>query len=229
MLDIEEVGGDKAYDANYISRYAKEHGIDAQIKVRRGPIPSYCHHGKKYRKAHMIDARLDPEGFAAKVNRRNHAETGNHAFKAVLGDQIYRKNAQVQLGEILCMCIAYSLTRLVLLEAERNIDIDFRPGIEALQCKPWSSMEPRRDRVWAARHPWGRKMQSGSPSRQRTTFTHPLVALTLNPSISGQDGEFRVRPGGDLTQTLETTDHAHRRHLGIHMLKRFRQFSGYYG
>ena len=42
------------------------------------------------------------------------------------------------------MCIAYSLTRLVLLEAERNIDIDFRPGIEALQRKPWSSMEPLR-------------------------------------------------------------------------------------
>ena len=72
MLDIEEVGGDKAYDANYISRYAKEHSIDARIKVRRGPIPSYCHHGKKYRKAHMIDAASTPR---ASPPRRTGATT----------------------------------------------------------------------------------------------------------------------------------------------------------
>jgi hypothetical protein len=37
---------------------------------------------------------LDPKGFAAKANRRNNAETGNHAFKAILGDQIRRSLGQ---------------------------------------------------------------------------------------------------------------------------------------
>jgi hypothetical protein len=35
----------------------------------------------------------DPDGHAAGANRRNDAETGNHAFKAILGDQLYSKNA----------------------------------------------------------------------------------------------------------------------------------------
>jgi hypothetical protein len=37
-------------------------------------------------------SRIDPEGFAAKANRRNNAETGNYAFEAVLRDQIYSKH-----------------------------------------------------------------------------------------------------------------------------------------
>jgi hypothetical protein len=128
MLDVKEIGGDKAYDANYIYEFAKQHGIDAQVKVRDTGFPSYSHSGKKYRKAHMLAARLDPEGFAAKANRRNNAETGNHAFKAILGDQIYSKSAQAQRCEILCMCIAYNLTRVVLLEAERDVEADFQGG-----------------------------------------------------------------------------------------------------
>ncbi len=62
MLDVRELGGDKAYDANYIYQFAKQHGIEAQIKVRDTGFPSYSHSGKKYRKAHMLAARLDPEG-----------------------------------------------------------------------------------------------------------------------------------------------------------------------
>ncbi len=131
MLDIKEVGGDKAYDSNSIYRYAREHGIDAQIKVRNTPIPSYSNHRKKYRKAHMLAARLDPQGFE-KANRRNNAETGNHAFKVILGDQIYSKSAQAQRCEILCMCIAYNLTRLVLVEQERATEADFTGGITHL-------------------------------------------------------------------------------------------------
>lgn len=135
MLDIREIGGDKAYDANYIYEFAKLHGIEAQIKVRDTGIPTHSHRGKKYRKQHMLAARLDPEGFAAKANRRNNAETGNHAFKAILGDQIYSKSAQAQRCEILCMCIAYNLTRLVLLEVEQGSEIDFLGGIPALSTQ----------------------------------------------------------------------------------------------
>ncbi|MHB8633033.1 MAG: transposase [Thermoplasmatota archaeon] len=136
MLDIKEVGGDKAYDANYIYRYAREHGIDAQIKVRNTPFPSYSSRAKKYRKAHMLGARLDPTGFAAKANRRNNAETGNHAFKAILGDQIYSKSAQAQRCEILCMCIAYNLTRLVLVEETTGRKVDFAAGLGRLSSAP---------------------------------------------------------------------------------------------
>jgi hypothetical protein len=132
MLDVKEIGGDKAYDANYIYQFAKQHNIEAQVKVRDTGFPSYSHSGKKYRKAHMLSARLDPEGFAAKANRRNNAETGNHAFKAILGDQIYSKSAQAQRCEILCMCIAYNLTRLVYLEVERATEFDFVGGAELL-------------------------------------------------------------------------------------------------
>jgi hypothetical protein len=137
MLNIKEVGGDKAYDSNAIYRYAREHGIDAQIKIRNTPFPSYSHSGKKYRKAHMIAARLDPEGFAAKANRRNNAETGNHAFKAILGDQIYSKSAQAQRNEILCMCIAYNLTRLVFAELTTATVADFTGGVQALRTTQW--------------------------------------------------------------------------------------------
>lgn len=63
---------------------------------------------------------------------RNNAETGNHAFKAILGDQIYSKSAQAQRCEILCMCIAYNLTRLVLLEAERGVAVDYTEGVARL-------------------------------------------------------------------------------------------------
>lgn len=117
-------------------QFAKEHGIEAQIKVRDTGFPSYSSHRKKYRKAHMIRARLDPEGHAARANRRNNAETGNHAFKAILGDQIYSKNAQAQRCEILCMSIAYNLTRLVLLEVERAVEADFDGGVQHLQGAP---------------------------------------------------------------------------------------------
>lgn len=141
MLEIKELGGDKAYDSNSIYRYAREHGIDAQIKVRNTPFPSYSTHKKKYRKAHMIAARLDPEGFAAKANRRNNAETGNHAFKATLGDQIYSKNATAQRSEILCMCIAYNLTRLVFLEIERDVEVDFAGGTQILQQTAWMDVQ----------------------------------------------------------------------------------------
>lgn len=134
MLDVKELGGDKAYDANYIYRFAKEHGIEAQVKFRDTGFPSRSSHRKKYRKAHILAARLD-KGFAAKANRRSNAETGNHAFKAILGDQVYSKNPQAQRCEILCMCIAYNLTRLVLLEVERGAEADFLGGATLLAQK----------------------------------------------------------------------------------------------
>ncbi|MFO1532416.1 MAG: hypothetical protein ABR562_01755, partial [Thermoplasmatota archaeon] len=76
---------------------------------------------------------IDPDGYAAKANRRNNAETGNHAFKQFLGDQIYSKSAQAQRSEILCMCIAYNLTRLVLVETLLATQVDFEGGISRLE------------------------------------------------------------------------------------------------
>lgn len=140
MLDIQEVGGDKAYDSNAIYKYANEHGIEAQIKIRGHPFPNHSHHGKKYRKAHMIRSRLDAS-FDAKANRRNNAETGNHAFKAIVGDQIYSKGDISQRNEVLCMCIAYNLTRLVYLEVKENIEVNFTPGAQALATAPWVPLE----------------------------------------------------------------------------------------
>lgn len=141
VLDIREVGGDKAYDANYNYRYARERGIDAQIKIRRGHDPTKSYHGNKFRKRQVEAQRVDPEGFAARANRRNNAETGNHAFKAILGDQIYSKKPVGQRNEILCMCIAYNLTRLVYLGVERGIDVGFSEGAQALSRAPWVSLD----------------------------------------------------------------------------------------
>jgi hypothetical protein len=140
-LDIREVGGDKAYDANYNYRYAREHGIDAHIKIRRGHDPTKSYHGNKYRKRQVESQRVDPEGFAARANRRSNAETGNHAFKAILGDQIYSKNPAAQRNEILCMCIAYNLTRLVYLAVDRHISLDFAAGARELATKRWVNLD----------------------------------------------------------------------------------------
>ena len=128
MLNVGEVGGDKAYNAYYLDEYLARQGIDAQFKVKENANPTYSNARKKDFKRRVEEARLDPEGFAAKANRRNNAETGNHAFKAILGDQIYSKSAQAQRCEILCMCIAYNLIRLILVEVERQEMVDFLGG-----------------------------------------------------------------------------------------------------
>jgi hypothetical protein len=79
---------------------------------------------KAYR-AYVHESRIDPEGYTAKANRRNNAETGNHAFRTILGDQIYSKSALAQRCKILCTCIAYNMIHLVLFEVERGADVDF--------------------------------------------------------------------------------------------------------
>lgn len=139
-LDIAELGGDKAYDANYIFQYAREHGIDPQIKIRRTPRGGRLSHRTRFRKRVAERARLDPFGYAARANRRNNAETGNHAFKAILGDQIYSLNATAQRNEILCMAIAYNLTRLVYLELHRGTKVDFAAGADGLAKAHWVSL-----------------------------------------------------------------------------------------
>ncbi|MGH9892848.1 MAG: transposase, partial [bacterium] len=140
-LDVKELGGDKAYDANYIFQYAKAHGIDAQIKTRRTPKGGRLSHRSAARKRAIEHANLDPSGYAAKANRRNNAETGNHAFKAILGDQIYSKNSTAQRNEILSMAIAYNLTRLVYLELDRGIRAEFGSALPRLASDRWVRLE----------------------------------------------------------------------------------------
>jgi hypothetical protein len=141
MLQVGELGGDKAYVAHYIFDYARRHGIDPQIKFKANANPLYSHGKKKAYKRAYERAQIDPEGYAAKANRRNNAETGNHALKAILGDQIFSKDARAQRNEILCMAIAYNLTRLVYLEVERGIEVDFEAGAHVLAAAPWESLE----------------------------------------------------------------------------------------
>ena len=141
MFDVGEVGGDKAYNAYYIDAYAASQGIESQVKVKANANPTYSNAKKKDYKRRVEASRIDPEGFAAKANRRNNAETGNHAFKAILGDQIYSREALAQEVEILCMAIAYNLTRLVFLEVEQGIKVSFAGGAQVLRTTKWQHLE----------------------------------------------------------------------------------------
>lgn len=146
-LDVRELGGDKAYDANYIFQYAKARGIDAQMKTRRTPRGGRLSHRSPARKRAIESALVDPLGYAAKANRRNNAETGNHAFKAILGDQIYSKNATAQRNEILCMALAYNLTRLVYLEQDGGVRVEFASGLRSIGPDRWVPLAILRDAV----------------------------------------------------------------------------------
>ena len=75
--------------------------------------------------------------------RRNNAEVGNHAFKAILGDQIYSKDPLAQKVEILCMALAYNLTRLVFLEVEQGIKVSFAAGAQIMRSTPWQHRNNR--------------------------------------------------------------------------------------
>jgi hypothetical protein len=149
-LQIGELGGDKAYSVYDIFRYAASQGIEPQIKFRDNANPTKSYWRNKAFKRTYEQARRDPEGYAARANRRNNAETGNRAFKAILGDQIYSKGHANKSGkveftarrnEILCMALAYNLTRLVYLSVERGIPIDFTAGADVLRRTPWRSLE----------------------------------------------------------------------------------------
>lgn len=164
MLDIGEVGGDKAYNAYYLDEYLARHGMDAQFKVKANANPTYSTQRKKAFKRRVEESRLDPEGFAAKANRRNNAETGNHAFKAILGDQIYSKDPLAQRVEILCMCVAYNLMRLVYLEVEQGIRVSFAAGAQALREKPWQHLEDLYDAYKGRATPKPDTSQPATPS-----------------------------------------------------------------
>jgi hypothetical protein len=142
MLDLRELGGDKAYTAYYIHEYAARHGIEPQIKLKKNATTTGGRgtQTKAYRRA-VMESQLDPEGYAAKANRRNNAETGNHAFKAFLGDQIFSKDPTAQRNEVLCMCIAYNLARLVYLGAEQGIQIQFAGGVQVLAEAEWVELD----------------------------------------------------------------------------------------
>ena len=137
MLEIKELGGDKAYVAYYIFDYAGRHGIEPQIKLKRNTNPTQSNAKKKVFKRTYERSLIDGRGYAARANRRNNAETGNHAFKMVLGDQIYSKDAVAQRHEVLCMAIAYNLIRLIYLALDQGIEPGFREGAEALAGKKW--------------------------------------------------------------------------------------------
>lgn len=137
MLDISELGGDKAYQAFYIFEYAARNGIEPQIKFKRNANPQGSSARKKAFKRTFEQAQLDPEGYAAKANRRNNAETGNAALKAILGDQVYSRNDVAQRNETLCIAVAYNLTRLVYLSLDQGIQIQFAGGAQVLARASW--------------------------------------------------------------------------------------------
>lgn len=89
----------------------------------------------------MRPGRVEPDRSRPSAHvDRSEAEGGNHAFKAVLGDQVYSRNDIAQRNEILCMCIAYNLTRLIYLSLDQGIEVDFT-GAEALAGAEWVSLE----------------------------------------------------------------------------------------
>lgn len=77
-----------------------------------------------------------PEGYAAEANRSNNADVGNHASRAIPGDQIYSRDATAQRTEILCVCIAHNLTRLGYVEVEPGIEASFEAGVQVLSRLP---------------------------------------------------------------------------------------------
>lgn len=76
-----------------------------------------------------------------KANRRSNAETGNRAFKAFLGDQIYSTHPVAQRNDILCMAIAYNITRLVVLGVDQGVDVSFVGGAQALAEAQWVDLD----------------------------------------------------------------------------------------
>jgi hypothetical protein len=161
MLDLRELGADKAYNAYYIYEYARRHGIEPQIKlkVNAARSPTTGTRAKAYR-AYVHQSRIDPEGYAAKANRRSNAETGNRAFKAFLGDHIYSTHPTAQRNEILCMAIAYNLTRLVVLSVEHGLEIKFAGGAQALADATWIDLGTLYDRMTVA----GRRARNIRPT-----------------------------------------------------------------
>ena len=150
MLQIGELGGDKAYAAYDIFRYAASQGIDPQVKFKDNANPTKSNWRKRAYKQTFEASTLDPLGYAAKANRRNNAETGNHALKAFLGSEVFNrghlnpKTGKVEFharrNEILCMAIAYNLARLVYLGLDRGIEPDFAEGAAVLQRAHWRSL-----------------------------------------------------------------------------------------
>jgi hypothetical protein len=141
-LDLRELGADKAYNAYYIYEYAARHGIEPQIKLKKNAstFGGRGHRNKAYR-AYVHESRIDPDAYAAKANRRSNAETGNRAFKAFLGDQIYSTHPVAQRNEILCMAIAYNITRLVVLGIDQGVDVSFAGGAQALAEAQWVDLD----------------------------------------------------------------------------------------
>jgi hypothetical protein len=79
-----------------------------------------------------------------------------------VGDQIYSKDARAQRNEILCMALAYNLTRLVYLEVERGVEVDFAEGARHLAAAKWESLE-----TLHARH------RAGLPAKMRAADRRP--------------------------------------------------------
>jgi hypothetical protein len=162
VFDLKELGGDKAYNSYYLFDYAKRNGIEPQMKFKANANPTQSHARKKAYKRTYEAMRLDPKGYAAKANRRNNAETGNHAFKAILGSEVYNRghlnddgtrDFTSRANEVLCMALAYNLTRLVFLELHQGIQIDFAPGAMVLAAAPWEGLDSLHRRFYKSAVP----------------------------------------------------------------------------
>lgn len=70
------------------------------------PAPAARPPGGRTYKYVVHESRTNPEGHAVEANCRSNGDPGNHAVKAVLGDQISSKNSVSQRDESLSMCTA---------------------------------------------------------------------------------------------------------------------------
>lgn len=149
VFDVRVVGGDKAYVAHYLYEYAALTGLDVQVILKENASET-SDAPQGYKQA-VRESKRDPKGYDAKVKRRSNAEAGNHALKSFLGDQIYSRNPVAQRNEILCMCIAYNLTRLIYMGVKEGVEIRFAEGARELAGMKWVSLEELHDTMTVAR------------------------------------------------------------------------------
>lgn len=147
MLRFKEFGGDKAYSAGYLFHYLESRGIQGQMKFRDGAKGTGVEGPAGPFNRALRWSQVDPKGYSARANRKNNVETGNAALKRICGERLFSRTLVGQRNEVLCMAIAYNLSRLVYFSLDQDQDVDFTGGIERLEA--WESLDDLQARFWA--------------------------------------------------------------------------------
>lgn len=126
VVPIRDFGADAAYDAAYLREYAARRRLEFLVQHK-----PHSKRGRRTKRSEIV---------ARRTSRRANAEAGNRAFKTLIGDQVYSLNDVAQRNEVLCMCIAYNLMRLVYWELEQGKTAHFGRGAKILAQAPWHDL-----------------------------------------------------------------------------------------